>query len=41
MLPSKDQIYLSCKDQHKDMNIKDNLIIALDNSEFAYWLDNH
>ncbi len=40
-LPSKDQIYLACKDQHKDMDIKDNLIIALDSYEFAYWLDNH
>jgi hypothetical protein len=37
-LSSKAEIALECYDQHKDVNIIDGLVVALDSKEFADWL---
>ena len=37
-LPSKAEIALECYDQHKETNIVDGLVVALDSKEFAAWL---
>ena len=38
ILPSMDEVSLECYDQHKEINITDNLNKSVDSKEFAEWL---
>ena len=40
VLKSGDEIAVECYDWDEEKNIKDNLTIAIDKKEFAYWLHN-